>query len=30
MVMLPTATMPYSAVGVSLYQRKASFGTTGW
>jgi 8-oxo-dGTP diphosphatase len=30
MTMLPATTMPYSALGVSLYQRKASFGTTGW
>jgi 8-oxo-dGTP diphosphatase len=30
MAMLPDATMPYSALGISLYQRKASFGTTGW
>ncbi len=28
--MLPSTTMPYSALGVSLYQRKAYFGTTGW
>ena len=30
MTMLPAATMPYSALGVFLYQRKASFGPTGW
>jgi 8-oxo-dGTP diphosphatase len=30
MTMLPDATMPYSALGVSLYQRKAHFGTIGW
>lgn len=30
MTMIPATTMPYSALGVSLYQRKASFGTTGW
>ena len=30
MTMLPSTTMPYSALGVSLYQRKACFGTTGW
>ena len=30
MTMLPATTMPYSALGVSLYQRKMSFGTTGW
>ena len=30
MTMLPSTTMPYSALGVSLYQRKAHFGTTGW
>jgi 8-oxo-dGTP pyrophosphatase MutT (NUDIX family) len=30
MSMLPATTMPYSALGISLYQRKASFGTTGW
>jgi hypothetical protein len=30
MTMLPAATMPYSALGVSLYQRNASFGATGW
>lgn len=30
MTMLPATTMPYSALGVSLYQRKACFGTTGW
>jgi 8-oxo-dGTP pyrophosphatase MutT (NUDIX family) len=28
--MLPSSTMPYSALGISLYQRKAYFGTTGW
>ena len=30
MTMLPAATMPYSALGVSLYQRNACFGTVGW
>lgn len=30
MTMLPAATMPYSALGISLYQRSAYFGTTGW
>jgi 8-oxo-dGTP diphosphatase len=30
MAMLPGTTMPYSALGVSLYQRKAHFGTIGW
>jgi 8-oxo-dGTP diphosphatase len=30
MTMLPAATMPYSALGISLYQRNACFGTTGW
>ena len=30
MAMLPATTMPYSALGVSLYQRKAHFGTIGW
>lgn len=30
MTMLPAATMPYSALGISLYQRNAHFGTTGW
>jgi 8-oxo-dGTP diphosphatase len=30
MSMLPANTMPYSARGVSLYQRKMSFGATGW
>jgi 8-oxo-dGTP diphosphatase len=30
MAMLPATTMPYSALGISLYQRKAHFGTTGW
>jgi 8-oxo-dGTP diphosphatase len=30
MTMLPAITMPYSALGVSLYQRGAHFGTTGW
>ena len=30
MTMLPVATMPYSALGISLYQRNAYFGTTGW
>lgn len=30
MAMLPSTTMPYSALGVSLYQRKAHFGTIGW
>ena len=30
MTMLPATTMPYSALGISLYQRKAYFGTTGW
>jgi 8-oxo-dGTP diphosphatase len=30
MTMLPSTTMPYSALGVSLYQRRACFGTTGW
>ncbi len=30
MTMLPSTTMPYSALGVSLYQRKAHFGTIGW
>ncbi len=30
MAMLPATTMPYSALGVSLYQRKDNFGTTGW
>jgi 8-oxo-dGTP pyrophosphatase MutT (NUDIX family) len=30
LTMLPATTMPYSAVGVSLYQRKARFGTTRW
>jgi len=28
--MLPGTTMPYSALGISLYQRKAHFGTIGW
>jgi 8-oxo-dGTP diphosphatase len=27
---LPDATMPYSALGVSLYQRKDHFGSIGW
>jgi len=30
MTMLPARTMPYSALGISLYQHKSSFGTTGW
>lgn len=30
MAMLPSTTMPYSALGVSLYQSKVSFGTIGW
>jgi hypothetical protein len=30
MTMLPSTTMPYSAVGISLYLRKAHFGLTGW
>jgi 8-oxo-dGTP diphosphatase len=30
MAMLPGTTMPYSALGVSLYQRKACFGSIGW
>jgi 8-oxo-dGTP diphosphatase len=30
MAMLPSTIMPYSALGVSLYQRKAPFGTIGW
>jgi len=30
MTMLPSTTMPYSALGVSLYQHRAQFGTTGW
>jgi 8-oxo-dGTP diphosphatase len=30
MTMLPGTTMAYSALGVSLYRRKAHFGTTGW
>ena len=30
MTMLPRTTMPYSALGISLYQSKACFGTTGW
>ena len=30
MTMLPAATMPYSALGISLYQRNAHFGGTGW
>jgi 8-oxo-dGTP diphosphatase len=30
MAMLPSTTMPYSALGVSLYQRKAYFGAIGW
>ncbi len=30
MTMLPAATMPYSALGISLYQHNAYFGTTGW
>lgn len=30
MTMLPSSTMPYSALGVSLYRRRAHFGTTGW
>jgi 8-oxo-dGTP diphosphatase len=30
MAMLPKTTMPYSALGVSLHQRKAHFGTIGW
>lgn len=30
MTMLPAATMPYSALGISLYHRNAHFGTTGW
>jgi 8-oxo-dGTP diphosphatase len=30
MTMLPSTTMPYSALGVSLYQHKANFGTIGW
>lgn len=30
LTMLPAATMPCSAVGISLYQRKARFRTTGW
>jgi 8-oxo-dGTP diphosphatase len=30
MTTLPAATMPYSALGISLYQRNAHFGATGW
>lgn len=30
MTMLPATTMPYSALGVALYQRGAYFGTIGW
>jgi len=30
MTMLPATTMPYSALGVALYQRNTYFGTTGW
>jgi 8-oxo-dGTP pyrophosphatase MutT (NUDIX family) len=30
MAMLPSTTMPYSALGVSLYQSRTHFGTTGW
>jgi len=28
--MLPSTTMPYGALGISHYQRKARFGTTSW
>ena len=30
MTMLPATTMPYSALGIALYLRKAHFGTIGW
>jgi 8-oxo-dGTP diphosphatase len=30
MAMLPSTTMPYSALGVSLYERNRAFGTIGW
>jgi 8-oxo-dGTP diphosphatase len=30
MAMRPATTMPYSALGISLYQRKDHFGTIGW
>jgi 8-oxo-dGTP pyrophosphatase MutT (NUDIX family) len=30
MAMMPANIMPYSALGVSLYQRNARFGTIGW
>ena len=30
MTLLPATTMPYSSLGVSLYQRKMHFGTLGW
>jgi hypothetical protein len=30
MTMLPSTTMRYSALGISLYQRKAHFGAIGW
>jgi hypothetical protein len=30
MTMLPSTAIPYSALGVALYKRKAYFGTTGW
>ena len=30
MTMLPATTMPYSALGIALYRRRAYFGATGW
>jgi 8-oxo-dGTP diphosphatase len=30
MALLPDTTMPYSALGVSLHQNRAQFGTIGW
>jgi 8-oxo-dGTP diphosphatase len=30
MTLLPSTTMPYSSLGVSLYQRKMHFGALGW